>query len=412
MKTTGIEKLDQFVGGGIPDGKSMLFYTSPGVENDVFGYQILDTRLKSEKVFCFINTTVPNLVRKVIYDYGWGIDVAEKKGDLFFVDACSEVIGLPGNGKYVIDGSSAEEIDDVIVKSIKEVKGGTGVINSLSSIVDSVGEDKVLGLVKKWNELALKDKVNLVYLFTVWDYPKKLLKDLQDLMNSIVLVTGIEERVIIGQYFAVIKADWIKITEVSVLFQVARPGGVKVFIPKILITGPFNSGKSSFMHSLATKAVSVDRSALEKIPTTVALDVGHVDYKSFQADLFGTPGQERFDLLLGNLGREAIGVFVVLDSTRPETFDRAKEMIKKCAVESIPKVLVANKQNVKGAISVEEIKEKMGFGKDVPIVGVGVAKGTKFPLKKEPCPLDKVQVLKALDCLLDQIYRIGGECKT
>lgn len=405
MKTTGIGKLDQFIDGGVPEGKSMLFYTSPGVENDVFGYQTIVARLKSEGVFCFINTTVPDVAKKTIYNYGWNIEEHEKRGKFFFVDACSLGIGLPGKGKYVLKGTSSEEINSAITKAINDSKKGTGVINTLSSIVDSVGEKNTLNLVKKWNSLALKNKVNLVYLFTVWNYSKDFLKKLQDVMNSVVLVSGIEERIIIGQYFAVIKADWTKPTEISVLFQVARPGGVKVFIPKILITGPFNSGKSSFMHSLATKAVSVDRSALEKIPTTVALDIGHVDHRSFQADLFGTPGQERFDLLLGPLGREAIGVFVIVDSTKPETFERAKQMLEKCDVEGIPKVLIANKQNLNNALAPNEIKKQINLGEDTPVIGVSVAPGTKFPLKEEPCPLDKKQIYKALDTLLDQIYR-------
>lgn len=404
MKSTGIDKLDQFVGGGIPVGKSMLFFTSPGVENDVFGYQILASRIKKEKAFCFLNTTIPDVAKKTIFNYGWNFDAAEQKGNFFFIDACSAGIGLPGHCKYVIEEATPEETSKIITKSINETKGGTGVINSLSSIIDLVGEKETIKLVKKWNQLALKNKSNLVYLLTVWDYPKDFLEEIQKAMNSVVMVSGIEERILIGQYFAVIKADWIKHVGTSVLFQVARPGGVKVFIPKILITGPFNAGKSSFMHSLATKAVSVDRTALEKIPTTVALDVGHVDYKTFQADIFGTPGQQRFDLLLAPLGREAVGIFIVVDSTKPETFTRALEMVKKCNVEGLPRVIIANKQNLPKALKPEEIHKKMGLDKKIPVMGVSLDM-EKYKKGQEPAPLNKEEVYKALDALLDQIYK-------
>ncbi|MHC1582770.1 MAG: ATPase, T2SS/T4P/T4SS family [Candidatus Syntropharchaeia archaeon] len=93
-----------------------------------------------------------------------------------------------------------------------------------------------------------------------------------------------------------------------------------------------------------------------------------MNYKSFSADLFGTPGQERFDLLLEPLGRESVGAFIVVDSTQPETFVRAKEMIRKCHVEGLPKVIVANKQNMDGALSPEEIREKMKLPDEISLM--------------------------------------------
>jgi len=45
--------------------------------------------------------------------------------------------------------------------------------------------------------------------------------------------------------------------------------------------------------------------ALEKFPTTIAMDIGHVDHNGFVADIFGTPGQERFDLMLDVLAKRS-----------------------------------------------------------------------------------------------------------
>ena len=72
-----------------------------------------------------------------------------------------------------------------------------------------------------------------------------------------------------------------------------KPGGFRGYIPKILVTGPFHAGKTTMVHSLSMRAVSVQR-----MGTTVALDFGHVDYKGFSLDLFGTIGQPRFDPIL------------------------------------------------------------------------------------------------------------------
>jgi signal recognition particle receptor subunit beta len=94
---------------------------------------------------------------------------------------------------------------------------------------------------------------------------------------------------------------------------------------------------------------------------------------------------------------------VVVDSTDPDTFQRAKEMVEKCYAESLPKVVVANKQNLDGALDPEEIREKMALGPDVPVVPVRAAPDAKLP-STDPCPLDKEDVYRALDALLAQIY--------
>ena len=44
------------------------------------------------------------------------------------------------------------------------------------------------------------------------------------------------------------------------------------------------------------------------------MDIGHVDHDGFVADIFGTPGQERFDLMLDVLAKEAVGAFIIVDS--------------------------------------------------------------------------------------------------
>ena len=130
--------------------------------------------------------------------------------------------------------------------------------------------------------------------------------------------------------------------------------------------------------------------ALEKFPTTIAMDIGHVDYEGFVADVFGTPGQERFDLMLDLLAKEAVGAFILVDSTAPQTFSRAKEMINKTQSEAIPKIIVANKQDLAGALPPEKIRETMKVDKSIPIIPTVV---------KENKGLEE-----ALDALLKLLY--------
>jgi signal recognition particle receptor subunit beta len=93
--------------------------------------------------------------------------------------------------------------------------------------------------------------------------------------------------------------------------------------------------------------------------------------------LFGTVGQPRFDPILELLGGEALGVILVIDSTKPEEFLRAKEMMLKAKVHGLPYVVAANKQDLPSAVSVGEIKTKMNIPHDVEVIGtVGNDKST------------------------------------
>ena len=198
-------------------------------------------------------------------------------------------------------------------------------------------------------------------------------------------------------YFTVPKIKDKKPIKKGVPFKIAVPGGVRVYIPKILITGPYNAGKTSFIHSASTRAVSVDR-----LGTTIALDHGHVDHAGFAVDLFGTPGQERFDPILKLLGGEALGVILVIDSTNQGGFSRAKEMLEKTRTQGLPTVVVANKTNLKGSLSVNEIRKKMKLPKDIPMVPV-VAQNLALVRKNHPCQLKKDDVKKVLDELFERV---------
>jgi uncharacterized protein len=367
MKKTHIPKLDEFLGGGIPAGSSILFCAVPGVECEAFGYQILNGVIEDGyNGFIFTNVTEPHNIVYEFNRYGWNLEKYLEEKKAFFVDGSSNFIGIPPMGKYSIDELS--QIEEVVLKAIDDVPDGVGVINNISTLIDYLEEDKIIEIINKWNERARANKTILVYIFTKWDYKPELVDAVKSTVDSVVSLTSIEERVIIGQGFMVTSASWPHPKNNMVLFFVLQPGGVKIYIPKILVTGPFNAGKSSFVELISEKSVSVDRMALEKFPTTIAMDIGHVDHDGFVADIFGTPGQERFDLMLDVLAKEAVGAFIMVDSSAPQTFGRAKEMINKTQAEAIPKIIVANKQDLPGALSPEKIREAMKLDKDIPII--------------------------------------------
>ncbi len=374
MKKTHIPKLDDLLGGGVPAGSSMMFCAYPGVDCEAFGYQMLNGRIKEgENGFIFTNVAEPDSIIYEFDSYGWDIVSAIDNKKVFFVDGSSSFIGAPSNAKYSFTDYS--ETEDVVLKAINDVKDGIAVINNLSTIIDYMGDAETLEIVKNWNKAAKENNTILIYIFTEWDYEESMVKKLKNSVDCVVELKTIEERVIVGQGFMVAGAAWTEPVDTMILFFVIQPGGVKVYIPKILVTGPYNAGKSSFVKAISTKSVSVDRKAVGAFPTTIAMDIGHLDYKGFFADIFGTPGQERFDLILDVLSKEAVGAFIIIDSTAPQTFARAKEMIRKTRAEAIPKIIVANKQDLEGALSPDEIREKMKLSKDIPIVPAVITEG-------------------------------------
>jgi|Deesub1362B_J571_1020462.scaffolds.fasta_scaffold00316_15 hypothetical protein len=353
----GIPVLDELLG-DVPRGKTVTYLIDPEVEGDVFPLQTLYENLENGNSCALIVSSMsPEIIKNRFREFGWDIE----KDSFSIVDAYSAYVGASSEEKYFVKNpADLKELDRVITRAIEE--NDLIVFNSLSTIIDISGED-VIEFVNGWNKYAMLNDAVIVYGFTSWPYAQEVLEKIKELSNTVISVGGIHHRVVLGHYYGILKSDWKEVKNKAVLFKLLRPGGVRAYIPKILVTGPFNSGKTTFVHSISTKAVSVDR-----LGTTVALDHGHVDYKGFSIDIFGTPGQERFNPVLKILGGEALGVIVVVDSTKPEDFPRAKEMLAETTRFGLPYVIAANKQDIDGCLSPEEIKRKMNLPDDAVVV--------------------------------------------
>jgi small GTP-binding protein len=133
---------------------------------------------------------------------------------------------------------------------------------------------------------------------------------------------------------------------------------------KMVVTGPFNSGKTAFIQSVSEiDVVSTERkitTEAERIKetTTVAMDFGRITVdEDLVLYLFGTPGQKRFDFMWEILSEGMLGFIVMVDSTRPETFREAKRILETFrAYAPTPYVVAANKQDLSDAWDVEDLK--------------------------------------------------------
>lgn len=172
---------------------------------------------------------------------------------------------------------------------------------------------------------------------------------------------------------------------------------------KMVVTGPFNSGKTAFIQSVSEiDVVSTERkisSEAERIKetTTVAMDFGRITVDDdLVLYLFGTPGQKRFDFMWEILSEGMLGFVVMVDSSRPETFREARGILQTFrAYAPTPYVVAANKQDMDDAWEVDDLR---------------IALNLDSKVKMLPCIATDKDMVK--NVLLELLYSILEEMKT
>lgn len=169
---------------------------------------------------------------------------------------------------------------------------------------------------------------------------------------------------------------------------------------KMVVTGPFNAGKTEFIQSVSEiNVVSTERkisSEVEKVKetTTVAMDFGRITVdQDLVLYLFGTPGQKRFDFMWEILSEGMLGFIVMVDSTRPETFREARSILETFrAYAPTPYVVAANKQDMADAWELEDIRLALRLNSKVKLL---------------PCVATRKETVKTV--LLELLYSILAE---
>ena len=100
---------------------------------------------------------------------------------------------------------------------------------------------------------------------------------------------------------------------------------------KMVVTGPFSSGKTQFIQTVseidvvATERKISSESERIKETTTVAMDFGRITVDDdLVLYLFGTPGQKRFDFMWEVLSEGILGYVLLIDGTKRSTFEQGK----------------------------------------------------------------------------------------
>jgi len=154
----------------------------------------------------------------------------------------------------------------------------------------------------------------------------------------------------------------------------------------VLILGIDNAGKTTYLEQTKTK-FNKNYQAMNpaKITTTVGLNIGKIDIDNSRLNFWDLGGQEELQSLWDKYYAESHAIIYVIDSSDQERMDESKhvfdQMIGNESLVGVPLLLLANKQDLDGCLSVSTIKNafkenehKVGR-RDCKAMGVSALKG-------------------------------------
>lgn len=150
---------------------------------------------------------------------------------------------------------------------------------------------------------------------------------------------------------------------------------------KLVFTGTTGAGKTtaisaiSEMPAVKTDVVNTDES-LNKELTTVGLDFGQLNLANGdRVRLFGTPGQTRFDFMWRILTRDAFGLIILIDNSRPDPLADLRTYVNGFTDEilRVPCVIGVGRTEDNPVPSIDEFATLLEFmGYALPVIPVDV----------------------------------------
>ena len=147
---------------------------------------------------------------------------------------------------------------------------------------------------------------------------------------------------------------------------------------KVVVTGPFNAGKTTFIKAvseitvLSTERQVSDTSQEGSGETTVAMDFGRITVSDdVVLYLFGTPGQERFSFMWETLSEGMLGFVLLVDADEQESVSDAASMITFFKeMSDVPFVVAANKVDAEDTEALQRVRDALALEDSVPLLPV------------------------------------------
>lgn len=167
--------------------------------------------------------------------------------------------------------------------------------------------------------------------------------------------------------------------------------------PHIFFTGGSGAGKSTAIASLADAPPALAAGAGDGLPA--GMDLGHIRLDAGrQVRLLGSPGQRGFDFAWCAVARDALGVVILVDNTRPDPLADLGLFLDGFSEElpRVPCVIGVGRTEECSAPNLDEYAACLA------------QQGLVLPLLKVDVR-ERDDVLQLLDLLLLQLETMGGQ---
>ena len=368
MISTGVTGLDELLGNGIPQGSRVLFSLEPGVDGQLFMISSLSCSLKNG-LSCLVilpNATVDAFRNDAVARCGARLDM-KKTGPVIFLDAIDRE-RIQKSAKT--PAAQAREWQARIQKICRENK-----VDVIFAYLDLLNEDFGLETALSILEAGRNDaKTTLFIEHLNLEGPKLTNRFISDFNFDLVMAVRSSDRPFPHfTYFTLVHSSWKASVSRSVPFIISD-GRIIPYIPKILVTGPAQSGKSTFVANATEGCRPDDRTGQERDPVSDVMDYGWLRWRDFDISLHGTPGQVEYDPLIPPALKHAMGVVLIIDATKPDTFPRARHLIGMISKKKVPFVVAANKSDLTGSMAAGKIRKELDLHKAIPIYPITATK--------------------------------------
>jgi len=143
---------------------------------------------------------------------------------------------------------------------------------------------------------------------------------------------------------------------------------------KIVVTGSFNSGKTTFIKAISEiEVVATEkdgRASGQKGRTTVAMDFGRITLRDGdELHLYGTPGQYRFDFMWEILGEGMLGYVVLVDGSDAESLVESARIVRRFKeMSEVPFVVGVTRGDRVDCLSPETMRTRLSPDGDVDVL--------------------------------------------
>jgi|WetSurMetagenome_2_1015567.scaffolds.fasta_scaffold08839_9 uncharacterized protein len=369
MISSGISGVDDMLGGGIPRGSRVLYSMEPGADGQLFIVSAFLSAL-AQGLSCLVilpNTTVEAFLHDAAVMHGSTIDLSSHT--IVFMDAVDRE-RIQRAGKTAV---AREQAWQARIQKVCSEKRVDVIFAYFDLLYEDCGLKKGLALL----ETATKGQKPTIILEHLNLEGKSLLDRFirEFSFDLVITIQSAFPPIPQFSFFTIAHTSWTNVSRRAIPFIISA-GKIVPYIPRIVVTGPAGSGKSSFVTSASDEGHSIDRQGADGDTTTVVMDFGNLRWKDFDITLYGTPGHTRFDPLIPSLLLHAMGVVVVIDATKPETFSRARDLIGLMARQWMPIVIAANRYDLPDAADTQEIRKSLGIPDDTPLFFISAQKKT------------------------------------